>query len=149
MPSSLARAACLLGLLATCLPSARAAETDASPAAPAGAATPRLATLGIEAALALARAHLAARPAETNREIVGAHFIPPHGREGAGFWLIDLAPYPTDRPAPVDPFTSLLVAMDGSVEQRGGRRPLNPDEQKARDEKAASLRRLTDAATAR
>jgi hypothetical protein len=120
-------------------PSGAAEPAPESPA-------PRIAPLPIEAALDLARQHLASRPAESKREIVGVQFVPPHGRAGAGFWLVDLSPYPSDRPAPADAFTSLLITMEGAIEQRGGRRPLNPAEQKARDEKAASLRRLAEAA---
>ncbi len=103
---------------------------------------PRLAKLSIDQALTLTRQHLESKPSETTREIVGIQFIPPHGRPGPGFWLIDLAPYPADRPTPAAAFTSLLLGMDGTIEERGGRKPLNPEEQQARNEKAATFQKM-------
>jgi hypothetical protein len=100
---------------------------------------PLLAPLPIDEALARARAHLAARPGEPEREIVGAQFIPPHGRPGPGFWLVELAPYAGPSPAPSRPVSSLLIRADGTVEERGGRRPLDPEQTRDRDERAASL----------
>ncbi len=142
------RPALLLLAATLALPASASPAADAPPAT-STAPAPRLASLTIDAALGLARAHLAdAEPAEAAREIVGAHFIPPHGRAGSGFWLVDLAPYPSDRPSPAAAFTSLLIAMDGTIERRGARRPLSPDEQKARDEKAANLQRLMRSSTA-
>ncbi len=135
-------AASLLVLAPVTGPAAPASESPPSVAPPsASAPAPRVSPLAIDAALARAREHIATRD-EPAREILGAQFIPPHGRPGPGFWLIDLAPYPADRPSPAEPFTSLLIAMDGTVEERGGRRPLSADEQKARAEKAANLQRL-------
>lgn len=136
----------LLLALAPPLPAALAATpTTEAPSAP--APVPRLAALTIDAALGRAREHLAARAGEAGREIVGVQFIPPHGRPGPGFWLVDLAPYPSDRPSPAEPFTSLLIAMDGAVEERGGRRPLDPEQQRAREQKAATLHQLMRSAT--
>jgi hypothetical protein len=134
----------LLALLAHLwTPSPASASNAALPAVP----VPRLAPLSIDAALARAREHLATRD-DPAREIVGIQFIPPHGRGGPGFWLVDLAPYPADRPAPPETFTSLLIAMDGTLEERGGRRPLDPALQQARDQKAAGLHKLMREASA-
>jgi hypothetical protein len=128
--------------------SAGGASAPASTAA-AHAPVPRLALLPIDAALARVREHLASRPEEAGREVVGLQFIPPHGRPGPGFWLVDLAPYPTDRPIPARTVSSLLLSMDGSIEERGGRRSLNPTEVGDRDQAAATLhQRMREASEA-
>ncbi len=144
LPSPLRPALLLLALLPLGTPSPGSASAPAASVPTPAPSAPRLASLSLDAALSLARAHLAesSEPAEQDREIVGLQFIPPHGRGGTGFWLVDLAPYPADRPSPAAPFSSLLIGMDGRVEERGGRRPLDQATQRARDQKAAGLHQL-------
>jgi len=94
-----------------------------------------------ERAIGIARAHLDAIPAEHGRGVREAVFISPHGKRGKGFWLVDLEPYPADKIAPAKTITSLLIAVEtGSVQERGGRTKVDPEQQKAVRQHAERLR---------